>query len=85
MTGTIFYIEKAGIYKHGVFWIGTCQLEGRQKVDEFAELNKDDWHYWSLKAHRPFTDKDDVDEDFEGLVIYQRDKNTILVDNPWKR
>jgi hypothetical protein len=44
----MYFIEKIGVYGHGVFWIGSDLDEAKKKADEYATLDKDDYHRWNV-------------------------------------
>ena len=46
---TYYYVEKIGVYAHGVFWIGTDVEEGRRMLYELADRDCDSHHDWVLK------------------------------------
>ena len=41
-----YFIEKVGVYPHGVAWIGDDLEEGEKKAKEFAQQDVDDYHEW---------------------------------------
>lgn len=47
----MYYIEKEGLYKQGVFWIGNDLYEGVQELLKLAYDDRDDYHTWYLKEY----------------------------------
>jgi hypothetical protein len=43
-----YFVQKNGIYGHGVFWIGDDVEEGKRQVDAFAGSDFDKYHQWAL-------------------------------------
>ncbi len=48
----LYFIQKEGVYAHGVFWIGGDLQEGKHILDECAEDDLDDYHTWCLFAYQ---------------------------------
>lgn len=44
----MYYLEKVGLYGHGIFWIGTDLEEGKAEADRAASADADDYHKWRL-------------------------------------
>ena len=44
----MYYLQKAGMYLHGTFWIGTSKDIGIQQADKHAINDIDDYHDWEL-------------------------------------
>lgn len=47
-----YFVEKSGIYKHGVFWIGTDEAEACAVAKDLASMDIDDYHSWDVLEHR---------------------------------
>ncbi len=45
----MYFIEKIGIYGHGVFWIGDKVEEGISELERLCESDYDSYHDWELK------------------------------------
>lgn len=68
MSDETYFIEKHGVYRHGVFWIGTDRQEGESRLVEWAAQDRDDHHHWNLCQFVPPTD---ADADADHLVLTQ--------------
>ena len=44
----MFYLQKAGVYLHGTFWIGDDLAQGIIEANEHAEADSDDYHQWQV-------------------------------------
>lgn len=44
----MLFIQKEGVYGHGIFWIGSDQKEGIEKCKQFSQEDYDDYHEWVL-------------------------------------
>lgn len=44
----MYYIEKQGVYGHGVFWIGESLEKAVSKANKFAKLDRDNYHSWAV-------------------------------------
>ena len=40
----MLFIEKQGIYGHGIWWFGTDINEAINKCNQLAQQDYDDWH-----------------------------------------
>ena len=47
-----FYVQKEGVYSHGVFWIGEDKKAGQIAADRLAGSDSDDYHEWVLYEHK---------------------------------
>ena len=47
----MYYIEKEGVYNHGVFWIGDDLYEGVTELLNLTYKDKDDYHHWCIKEY----------------------------------
>lgn len=45
---TYYYVEKQGVYSHGVYWIGTDLEQGCAVADSLAAGDIDDYHDWNV-------------------------------------
>ena len=45
----MYYLEKMGVYGHGIFWIGENIEEGKRMADKAARNDRDDYHDWELR------------------------------------
>jgi hypothetical protein len=45
---TIYFLQKEGVYSHGIFWIGFDLEEGKHQADRAAARDEDDHHGWVL-------------------------------------
>lgn len=66
----MYFLEKEGIYGHGVFWIGDNQSDGIAEANRRADLDRDDYHLWVLKKFIHQSD-DATRCDPEHEVVYQ--------------
>jgi len=53
----IYYIEKVGIYNHGVMWIGGCKDDGIKEVALLSLADRDDHHTYELFKYNAWTTK----------------------------
>lgn len=44
----MYFVEKKGMYGHGVFWIGNDLEEAKKMADYFAENDQDDYHSYDV-------------------------------------
>jgi hypothetical protein len=44
-----YFIEKMGVYAHGVFWIGKDLDEAKREADRLASVDSDAYHDWNVK------------------------------------
>jgi hypothetical protein len=44
----MYFLYKEGMYGHGVFWIGEDLEVGKQKADEAATNDVDNYHEWQV-------------------------------------
>ena len=59
----VYFIEKEGVYSHGVFWIGTDLEEGKRHLRSLALRDRDSYHTWSLLQYVDHTQDHDPDDD----------------------
>jgi len=64
------FLQKEGMYLHGVFWIGEDLEEGKEKTDLAAKECNDDYHNWCLVEYK---EQDDYTTDADDNVIYRVD------------
>lgn len=50
-----YYIEKVGVYNHGVMWIGESLNEGIEQVKLLTLADRDNYHKYELYKHNPWT------------------------------
>lgn len=43
-----YFVQKEGIYCHGVFWIGEDLDEGHNQLQSLCDKDFDDYHEWVL-------------------------------------
>ncbi len=67
----MFFIEKVGVYGHGVFWIGESEDIGVLKCIEFSNNDRDNYHSWQLYK---FIDQQDFKNDSEHKLIFETTK-----------
>ena len=60
-----YFIQKEGVYYHGVYWIGESLEDGAAMTDELATNDKDDYHDWVLYIYSPQKNGDAVDANKE--------------------
>ena len=70
-----YYIIKTAVYDHGVFWIGTSEEEGKQKVDEFCDCDRDDHHDWQLRKFCEPGKEDFGISDKIDIIVYESKKD----------
>lgn len=51
-----YFIQKEGVYGHGVFWIGEDIEKGKQVCLQLASEDDDDYHRWVLMLFKPDQD-----------------------------
>lgn len=44
----VFFVQKEGVYFHGVYWIGASEEVGNEKLRSFAVADRDSYHEWAL-------------------------------------
>jgi len=44
----MYFVEKKGMYGHGIFWIGEDLEEAKKMADHFAENDRDDHHSYDV-------------------------------------
>lgn len=55
----MFFLQKEGVYGHGVYWIGQSVAVGIAKADKAAKADRDNYHEWVVyKYQRVLTDGD---------------------------
>ena len=59
----MYYLEKMGVYSHGVFWIGDDLEEGKRMADKAASSDLDDYHEWELRKFVPPNETTDFNVD----------------------
>ncbi len=67
----MYFVEKRGMYGHGVFWIGEDLEEAEKMADHFAEIDSDDYHTYDVFI---FQDQDCSDRDAYHEVVYSISK-----------
>ena len=56
-----YYVQKDGIYLHGVFWICNDQNEAIDIADFAASQDEDNYHEWQVVQYSPSINyKDDA-------------------------
>ena len=48
----MYYIQKYGVYCHGVYWVGSDVKAGMNRLLELAESDEDDLYKWELIRYR---------------------------------
>ena len=67
----VYFVEKAGVYSHGVWWIGDDRDEGIKECKHWAKLDSDNYHEWWLcEFSRPTPGNVDPDH----LIIFKTKK-----------
>lgn len=73
-----YFVQKNGIYGHGVFWIGDDVGEGVRRVDELADSDFDKYHEWALYEYGLLTSEFNYEgdhnsrHDAEHKLIYSK-------------
>ena len=62
----MYYIEKCGVYRHGVFWMGEILDEGIKALDDLANGESDNYHFYHLIEYK---------EQGKGKLIESRNKD----------
>ena len=44
----MYYVQKEGVYFHGIFWIGDSPEEGVAQANQLAKNDQDSYHYWRV-------------------------------------
>lgn len=44
----MYYLEKVGVYGHGIYWVGDDLEQGKLETNKFANNDIDDYHNWNL-------------------------------------
>ena len=44
----MLFIEKQGVYGHGIWWFGTDIAEAINTCNQLAQQDCDDWHTWNV-------------------------------------
>jgi hypothetical protein len=66
-----YFIYKEGVRGHGVAWIGSDTVIGKQKCLEFAQKDSDDYHEWVLYQ---FVEEQDYECDMMHEEIFSCNK-----------
>jgi len=56
----MYYLQQAGIYFRGVFWIGENLEQGIIEADKHAEADVDDYHQWQVCEYMYGCEKHDI-------------------------
>lgn len=56
MADTIFYVEKVGVYRHGVHWAGTSLDDAKLEARKLADMDRDSYHEWEVRDFPPSQD-----------------------------
>lgn len=51
----MYFVQKEGVYFHGIYWIGEDLEEAKQKAKEFASKDVDDYHSWVVYKYSEAT------------------------------
>lgn len=57
-----YFVQKEGVYSHGVFWIGTDLDEAKRKADTLTNNDRDDYHQWVVYQYEENTDPEPKSE-----------------------
>lgn len=66
----MYYLEKMGVYSHGIFWIGTIKKEGIKQANLAAKSDRDDYHSWEVRKFTAISNPKDYDDD--GSMLNRR-------------
>jgi len=75
----IYFLDKLGIYIHGVYWIGESLEEGIKEADLHAKRDRDDHHEWRVCKYKYSPDAYNAELVEDGLshdVVYSVTKQT---------
>jgi len=48
----VYYVQKEGVYYHGIYWIGSTEEEGKLQANRLAADDFDDYHEWVLYLYK---------------------------------
>ena len=64
----MYFVEKVGVYGHGVFWIGESVDLAIEVAKDLAEKDSDNYHDWTVyKFNRPSEKEIRGDADHEKI------------------
>lgn len=78
----MYYLEKRGIYSHGVYWIGESLEEARRQADIAAEKDRDGYHLWAVIEYSPpDADTNYASKGVESFTVVYESRNASIPDN----
>lgn len=51
MIEKIYYVEKLGVYSHGLHWAGTSLPDAKFEAQRLADMDEDDYHRWVVRQY----------------------------------
>jgi hypothetical protein len=52
MNEELYFVQKEGVYFHGVFWIGYSLYEAKKRALYIASLERDDYHEFVVYKYK---------------------------------
>lgn len=70
----MYYLEKQGIYSHGIFWIGPSLEEGVRQANIAAMNDSDAYHVWFVYKYLEPNSQTEYAQDSSAQEVYSKRK-----------
>jgi len=74
----MYYVEKEGVYGHGVFGIYIDLKDAIEQAKHAALMDCDDWHYWIVKEYAKPDKHTNYASDSENKIVFSCDNGIVV-------